>query len=68
MMIGIQGVGSMSDSEALAKLTEHEKQISGLESCVREHERGIEECKRQIDAIRKLAEPIRAALKKRLGG
>ena len=61
----VEKVGLMSEADALAKALEHEGQIEALEATVRGHERDVEECRRQIGEIRKLLDPIRAAIVKR---
>ena len=65
--IHIEGIGAMKDSEALAKLSEYEGQIDGLEATIEGHLAGVKECRRQVTEIEKLAEPIRKALLERLG-
>lgn len=65
--VHVEGVGQMQDDKALAKIGEYEEQIAGLERTISQHECGISECRRQVAEIKKLAEPLKKAMLRRLG-
>ena len=58
----------MTCAEALAKVDEHAAQVSGLRATIHAKRAEIAECERQIEQIEGLAQPLRDALIKRLGG